>query len=273
MDRFAPSPSLGQLLAQRGLNTYFDEAVEALRNSPELQKIHSAGSDAVFELRRAIARGLLAYTIAAAEEAGELPVDGRTRDDELMLRLGSELRTEGRGLSSLITAVPRRVASGAAVRRRGLLSDRGMATSGDVLRYQVHGEGLRRLIRNVVEDAPGDAVTLVGHSLGGVACFDLLVLDQIPRVDRLLTVGSQAPYLYEIGALASLSYPSPLPLHFPEDWLNVYDPNDLLAYVGRELFGDRVRDSQIDNRQPFPQAHSAYWNNDDFWKVVSPWAR
>ncbi|MER7662796.1 hypothetical protein [Streptomyces sp. NPDC096193] len=148
-----------------------------------------------------------------------------------------------------------------------------MAASGDVLRYQAHGEGFRKLIHEVVKDDPGDSITLVGHSLGGVACFELLVAEEIQRVDRLVTVGSQAPYLYEIGALTSLPFSEPLPPHFPEDWLNVYDRNDLLAYVGGGLFSGHVLDHQVDNGQPFPQAHSAYWKNDEFWKAVAPWAR
>ena len=36
-------------------------------------------------------------------------------------------------------------------------------------------------------------------------------LESVPQVKQLITVGSQASFLYEIGALVSLEYPNPLP--------------------------------------------------------------
>jgi hypothetical protein len=48
------------------------------------------------------------------------------------------------------------------------------------------------------------------HSLGGIACFDMLALPDPPEVARLVTAGSQSPLLYELGALASLKPPQGL---------------------------------------------------------------
>lgn len=75
-----------------------------------------------------------------------------------------------------------------------------------------------------------------------------------------MTVGSQAPFLYESGSLPTLEHPAPLPPHVP-DWLNLYDRRDLLSYLGEGLFPGRVTDTPVDSRQPFPAAHSAYWTN------------
>jgi hypothetical protein len=84
-----------------------------------------------------------------------------------------------------------------------------------------------------------------------------------------VTVGSQAPFLYEIGALPSLEPADPLPDHFPQ-WLNIYDRRDILSYVGAGVLGaDKVTDVQVDNNQPFPQSHSAYWSNDDVWNAIA----
>jgi hypothetical protein len=83
----------------------------------------------------------------------------------------------------------------------------------------------------------------------------------------LITAGSQAPFLYEIDCLTSLRAGQPLPDHFPR-WLNFYDPNDFLSYIGGQVFPGRVRDVEIQSRQPFPQSHSAYWTNRLFWNEV-----
>jgi hypothetical protein len=56
-----------------------------------------------------------------------------------------------------------------------------------------------------------------------------------------VTLGSQSPFLYEIGALWSLPYGKGLPESFPR-WLSVYDLADLLSYVGYhwKLFGEQI---------------------------------
>jgi hypothetical protein len=97
---------------------------------------------------------------------------------------------------------------------------------------------------------------------------DLLVEQPDLPVAKLITVGSQAPLLYEMGALPSLQPPATLPAGFP-DWVNVYDPRDLLAFVGRPVFGGKVTDTAVDSRQPFPYAHSAYWSLDAFTDLLA----
>jgi pimeloyl-ACP methyl ester carboxylesterase len=108
---------------------------------------------------------------------------------------------------------------------------------------------------------------VVAHSLGGIACVDLLVKQRID-IRLLVTVGSQAPFLYEIGALSSLLHDQPLPPHFPP-WLNIYDPRDLLSYIGAKVFPGRVSDVKVNNRQPFPEAHGAYWTNPQVWSAIA----
>ncbi|MCF2435295.1 hypothetical protein LV779_14315 [Streptomyces thinghirensis] len=66
---------------------------------------------------------------------------------------------------------------------------------------------------------------------------------------------------------ALLEHPAPLPDHFP-DWLNLYDPRDLLGYLGGDLFPGRVTDIAVDSRQPFPAAHSAYWTNPAVYRHI-----
>jgi hypothetical protein len=109
-------------------------------------------------------------------------------------------------------------------------------------------------------------VTLVAHSLGGIACVDLLALPDPPPVARLVTAGSQSPFLYELGALTSLKPPQPLPAGFPP-WLNLYDRNDFLSYCAGRLWSG-VEDREIESGQPFPASHSAYFGNAEGWLAI-----
>jgi hypothetical protein len=109
-------------------------------------------------------------------------------------------------------------------------------------------------------------VTLVAHSLGGIACVDLLVMRDLPKVSRLITVGSQTALLYEIGAMASLARSERLPAWFPP-WLNVYDRDDFLSYRADRLF-PQVTDLEVSSREPFPDSHSAYLTSDTVWTAI-----
>jgi hypothetical protein len=152
-------------------------------------------------------------------------------------------------------------------RKRGAISDGAYPFAGDIMVYQSKGKKIRDYIRSQIElvDPP---VVLLAHSLGGIACVDLLIEEDLrDRVKLLITVGSQAPFLYEIDALSSLSFGEPLPEHFPQ-WLNIYDLRDFLSYVGGGVFPGKVKDMQVDNKQPFPASHSAYWTNQETWEAI-----
>ncbi|MFJ9607364.1 hypothetical protein ACIRS1_13605 [Kitasatospora sp. NPDC101176] len=145
---------------------------------------------------------------------------------------------------------------------------------GDILRYQAKGGPLRDTLAAHVTASDGPTV-LIGHSLGGVALVDLLALaalrgKPLGDVRLLVTVGSQAPFLHELGALTGLPTGAPLPTGFPR-WLNVFDRNDLLAFRARPVFAgaDQVVDHEIDSRQPFPVCHSAYWKIDDVYDRIA----
>ena len=143
---------------------------------------------------------------------------------------------------------------------------------GDILNYQVVGQKLRDLIRQKITTTGGDVVILA-HSLGGIACFELMVeergkrADALSQVKGLITVGSQSPLLYEFDALHTLKKGRPLPASFP-DWLNIYDENDLLSYRADRLFGEG-HDKQVDSMLPPLEAHSAYWKLDETWNAIA----
>jgi len=122
---------------------------------------------------------------------------------------------------------------------------------------------IRSFIREEIGKYPGPVV-LLGHSLGGIACVDLLLESDPPKVPLLVTIGSQAPLLYEVNALSGMPYDpnAKLPSTFPK-WLNVYDRDDLLSYVGGKLFPDWVEDFHAGSGIPFPDSHGAYWRDNN----------
>jgi hypothetical protein len=113
------------------------------------------------------------------------------------------------------------------------------------------------------------ASIVFAHSLGGVAAVDWLATEK-RDVDCLITIGSQAPYFYELNALVSRSFGEGLPDYFPKKWLNFYDRADLLSYQGKDIFPGSIEDCEVDSGQPFPESHSAYLQNDEqVWKKIA----
>ncbi|MFF4833081.1 alpha/beta fold hydrolase [Streptomyces sp. NPDC001315] len=215
---------------------------------------------------RSLTARLIADTLAA--DAPLVPA-GDTRDtvtEQLAEALGAPPRGTERGLRSLLLRAAGSAASRAVVRRRRALTEAAHPAAGDILRYLSRGTAVRADLRTLVAGLE-PPVVLVGHSLGGIIALDTLVSAPLPQVRLLVTAGSQGPFLYESGSLPSLEHPAPLPPHVP-DWLNLYDPRDLLGYLGAGLFPGRVTDVAVDSRQPFPAAHSAYWTNPAVYRHI-----
>jgi len=272
---YEPSADAVATFDRYGLLDDLGDGLRTVRDSPELGDAAATVDENGYEHRHAVARAIMAATLSAAAERGADAVDGLARD-ALLAILSSELHTQSRGLVGKVgkaAATPAlRILTRAAATRRGALSDGVLPMTGDILRYQARGEGVRQLIKRTIEHTPGDAITLLAHSLGGVACVDLLAMEDLgTRVDQLITVGSQAPFFYECGALASVEHPKTLPGHFPRRWLNIYDPWDLLAYRAATVFPQHASDVEVSNGQPFPFAHSAYWSNNKVWDAVRTW--
>jgi hypothetical protein len=272
--------ALGSLLA---------EACEIVGQSDAFLGAVFTGDKKVFRL--AVARAVVAVTFLLANQR-DLPAPARTdpklRDDIVdgfaqILGGGAQIEAHvsARGflndllikpLMGLVVNAGTNIASNQIRRRRGAIHDATTAAAGDILLYEARGEGIRRFIKNSIVKL-GGPVILIAHSLGGIACVDLLILEQIPQVRLLITMGSQAPFFYEINALQSMEFrdESPgnrLPSHFPR-WLNFYDLRDFLSYVGEPIFGnDIVTDVCVDNRLPFPDSHGGYFSNDRVWQTV-----
>jgi hypothetical protein len=254
---------LAALLAAAGMDGEFpaavrqvlaaDPTVTALARAPELGE----------RLRLALARAFLATALLRAEADEPVPVDG-AHLDEMVQRVRTLLGGESVTIPDWLLAGPGRWPR----RRRGTLLYGAAPYVGDVMAYLTRGQRLRDKIAAAVTRAR-PPVALVGHSLGGIACVDLLVQRALPQVEVLLTVGSPASYLYTVDALPSLRYGQRLPAHFTKRWTNVYDRRDLLSFVAGRAFAGRVADRHIDNGAPFPRSHNAYFANDAFHALLA----
>lgn len=142
---------------------------------------------------------------------------------------------------------------------------------GDILYYQSKGDKIRDFIRKTIREVQDENIILLAHSLGGIACFEMLVETHIANVKQLITVGSQVSFLYELDALQKLPREQKLPLHFP-GWLNIYDYSDILSYICEQTFyGSQsiVHDERVDNGKIFPNSHISYWQNSQVWESIA----
>lgn len=247
-----------------------DSVDEVLSSTEASAAMHRTGERGG-EVRAALARAIVAQAMLLTQDdpaAEEL--DG-TRRDAIVAAVLQVLGESDRGIGASMGRFAGRLALrlGAArpiERRRAAITRGTTAGAGDILLYLARGQDIRDFIASTVEAVVGKVV-IVAHSLGGIASVDLLVQREMTQVKALVTVGSQAPLMYEIGALPSLPFAKPLPNHFPK-WTNFYDRRDLLSFVGGPVFGSRCVDHPIDNRSPFPRSHSAYFGNDVFYEAL-----
>jgi hypothetical protein len=283
-----PDDTLRSQISKAGLDDVLHEASDHVRNSTALSDAEASGDRQA--CRVAAARAILAAALLLLEEREQVTlartsaslrdalVDGFARVlDELYRKealsqrgfLNDNIR---KPLLGLAVQAGKNMLTGVASRGRHRTVNSTSLIAGDILLYQARGEGIRHFIRQRVEACDG-GVVLLAHSLGGVACIDLLMSENLPQVGLLVTLGSQGPFFYEIGALPSKSFEnvSPdlrLPAHFPR-WLNFYDLRDFLSFVGEPIFGpQRVRDIRIDSRLPFPDSHGGYFSNPNVWQTI-----
>jgi hypothetical protein len=269
--QFEVTPKLRGLMERGGIDREFEEARLSVTGSTPYRIALDGAPPALADYRAAVARALIAEAAARVSRNDTAPAvtrDPRLRDETerlLIGALGGAERSIGGWVKQQLGGLVLRVATWKGMRRRGALTDASSPFAGDILLYQARGQEIRNFIRAQIAEANPPRV-LLAHSLGGIACVDLLVAEPI-EVRLLITVGSQAPFLYEINALQSLPYGEALPSHFPR-WLNIYDLRDFLSYKGEAIFPGKVKDVKVDNKEPFHWSHSAYWSNDKVWEAI-----
>ncbi|MBD2615087.1 alpha/beta hydrolase [Nostoc punctiforme FACHB-252] len=272
---FTPVSQLQAKLQEAGITEVFEQAREiVIRSEPYERALLTVSESDLSEYYGAIARAIVAQAMFLSEQQQKFPpilTDAQLRDkvvELLTLALTEAELGLGRWLLKPLVELALPMGTNYIKGNRFELTDKISLMPGDILLYQARGEKIRAFIQQQIEQAE-PPVVLIAHSLGGIACVDLLVQQQLSQVELLVTVGSQAPFLYEINALYSLEYGQLLPEHFPQ-WLNIYDLRDFLSYVGKKIFPDRVQDVVVDSRQPFPRSHGAYWTNAKTWEAIIP---
>lgn len=265
------------LLLGTGLAAGYPAALASVSRSAEAARAgaRATGQPQARELAKALARAVTAGALASAGAEADCTGAERDRLVELITtRLGGDARVPGARAAAVLGRLAMRVTTQPLLNAwRGSLTVGATPALGDILRYQARGADLRAFLHERITADPGPTV-LIGHSLGGIALVDLLALaaargEPVPGARLLVTVGSQAPFLYELGALAGIVPGTRLPYAFPR-WLNVYDRQDVLSYLAEPVFpGDpRVSDQEISSRQPFPACHSAYWKQDSLYARI-----
>jgi hypothetical protein len=142
---------------------------------------------------------------------------------------------------------------------------------GDILAYFAQRDMILRELDHKVVDIVGtsnDPLWLIGHSLGGIICFDYCCRTS-RTIERLVTVGSQVGLLGELEILKSNSGAPILekPKHV-KNWLNIYDPNDFLSFLANPIFSE-VTDIEINTQAPFPLSHSEYWKRLEVYNALT----
>jgi hypothetical protein len=271
-----PSAELVTLLASAGIGDLFAGAVREIADAQPFRDAMAVAGEPVSPFVMATARALVAMAMCMAggdegTESARIATDAALRD-EVVRTLDRELGDSEHLFLKLLASPLRGVTSSlmASYTRRQVtaITDATSPHVADIIRYQARGQAMRDFIRARLREME-PPVVLLAHSLGGIMCVDLLVKESIPEVALLVTVGSQAPFFYEVDALSSLQFGEPLPPHFPR-WLNIYDLSDILSYEGKRIFPGRVDDVVVSSGQPFPRSHLAYWDNAATWDAVAP---
>jgi hypothetical protein len=262
-----------RLIEGRRLSIEWKRATEMVARSHELAVAIAAASRIGAAMHTAVARAIVAAMLKSLMVENRPTLSRKLRDQIVQQAInslgGGELGLHD-WISSRLVGFAERWVTTKLQRNRDAVFNGAYPFAGDILRYQVRGDQIRRFIEKRIQNC-GDEVAIIAHSLGGIACVDLLIERSLPQVKLLVTIGSQAAFLYEIGALASLPFPEPLPDHFPRHWLNFFDRNDLLSYYAANVFKGRAHDLEVTSGQPFPHSHSAYWEEDSLWDRLKPW--
>lgn len=267
IEAYQASTELKLLLDRGGLGSYWPKAWSQVMVLSEglPKRAFEASAHELAEASHALARALVAGLHVAAVRAGA-PGPSRTLRQDLFQRLLADWGQKVYGLGTFLMDRLKRAATAVLRDHRNDFSDGTALPVGDILLYQSRGEPVLNFIRDKIVKECQPPVTIVAHSLGGIACVDLLALPDPPPVAALVTAGSQAPLLYELGALFSMKPPETVPPGFPK-WLNVFDRNDFLSYYASRLFPGAM-DLEVFSGQPFPNSHSAYFGNPAVWDAI-----
>lgn len=267
-----PSDEFMRALVETCLDSFWRSAYSAVAEDPEVELILKDANRDPREVSRALARALAASLVQRAMDRGHPGISGMRRTvlvNMLIPQLGEQPLGPFDWVTKPLLGLASRIGTRQARRNRRSLSDNSSVLAGDIILYQARGEDIRGAICDRIRKLDREIV-LLAHSLGGIAAVDALVQNDLSdRVKALVTVGSQSPFFYEINALVSLPFGKPMPKNFPRKWLNIWDPNDFLSFLANGVFPNGVvKDFEARSDLPFPDAHTAYWDQQGVWEEM-----
>lgn len=252
-------------------------AIARVRAAAELAPAAIAAGDAAEkELVEAVARAVVAFALASAPADEPRPTAALDRGvrDALVAAIALQLAPTTRGFGGWLKDKVKDAVAGIATHelkeRRQKLTGGSLETVGDIFFHLRRGGLVLDYIAGKIQ-AWEPPIVAVGHSLGGIMLVDLLTRADAPAVAKLVTVGSQSPLFFAVDSLESLR-PFGLAATAPfVPWLNIYDRNDFLSYLAKDVFAAAagIDDQEVKSGVPFPDAHSAYWENDRTYELIA----
>jgi hypothetical protein len=126
--------------------------------------------------------------------------------------------------------------------------------------------------RAVAAGPAGEPLIIIGHSLGGVICYDVISHFRPDwQVDLFVAVGSQVPHFEEMKRFKSSDPAIPnagqklaATSRGIKRWINIFDVVDIFSYSAKRIF-DRVEDFGYDTKTYTIKAHGAYFEQDRFY--------
>ena len=144
-----------------------------------------------------------------------------------------------------------------------------------IVRYFRDGKGVRELVgRQIAAANQSERVVVAGHSLGGVIALDVLSDPSFDgRVDLLVTAGSQAPLLVQLGAWPTVPPGKDAPPAKPfSPWFNVYNARDPLAFLAADVFASNATppsDMAIRKPKDLVGTHSDYFTSAALYEWIA----
>jgi len=124
------------------------------------------------------------------------------------------------------------------------------------------GEQIRQIVTDKVS---ADTRVLVGHSLGSVIVYDLIVRGAAHHIRTLVTLGSPLPLATIQSALPQQAASTVVP-RANLLWFNVHDPWDVVT-VGKGL-APHAQDIPVTNRRSDPHALSEYMSRKETAQAI-----
>lgn len=148
--------------------------------------------------------------------------------------------------------------------------------AGDVFVYEHQYPKIQERVRGILDEHvpgygnEGQPISVIAHSLGGMIAFDMAVAGE-PRlwISALITFGSQSPFFHVVdprgGGLVSYlpGHPVTLPATI-EEWTNLWEPLDPLAFIAAKVFKLHAGHSPSD-RPVHHLASSGLWTHSVYW--------